>query len=89
MVLWRPLIHVKDMARAIEWALNRNEQIGGQFLVLNAGSNQWNYQVKELASYVKEIKIKVNINKSAEPDKRSYKVDFSKFENLHLITSQK
>ena len=81
---WRPLIHVKDMARAIEWALNRNEQIGGQFLVLNAGSNQWNYQVKELASYVKEIfgKVKVNINKSAEPDKRSYKVDFSKFEKL-------
>ncbi len=46
---WRPLIEVRDMARAIEWALSRRGDEGGSFLALNAGSDSWNYQVKDLA----------------------------------------
>src|SRR5205807_1282549 len=33
---WRPLIHVEDMAQAIDWAISRTS--GGDFLVVNAGS---------------------------------------------------
>ena len=81
---WRPLIHIADMARAIDWAVNRKSDNGGALLILNTGSDQWNYQVKELAQAVAtEIpgtKVKVNIN--AVPDNRSYKVDFSKFRQM-------
>ena len=79
---WRPLIHVKDMARALEWGIVRKE--GGNFIVVNAGCNEWNYQVKELAVSVKEIfrDVDININKNAPPDKRSYKVSFDLFKEL-------
>jgi len=79
---WRPLIHVKDMARAIDWAIQRKE--GGNFLVINTGSNQWNYQVKELAEAVQKLfnDVEVSINTNAQPDKRSYKVSFDLFEQL-------
>ena len=42
---WRPLIHVKDMARAFDWATRRGSA-HGDFLAVNVGSNTWNYQVK-------------------------------------------
>jgi nucleoside-diphosphate-sugar epimerase len=79
---WRPLIHVKDMARAMDWAIQRKE--GGDFLVINTGSNQWNYQVKELAAAVQKLfdDVEVSINANAQPDKRSYKVSFDLFEQL-------
>lgn len=79
---WRPLIHVKDMARAMEWAVQRKDS--GNFLVVNTGSNQWNYQVKELAAAVKELfnDVEISINANAQPDKRSYKVNFDLFEQL-------
>ena len=48
---WRPLIHVKDMALAMDWAIHRND--GAPALVINTGSSQWNYQVKELAAAVR------------------------------------
>jgi len=81
---WRPLINVKDMARAIRWAHERSVSEGGEFLVVNTGSDEWNYQVKELALAIKETlpEIKVSINKDAQPDKRSYRVDFSLFRSL-------
>ena len=49
---WRPLIHVRDMARAIDWALERPAEHGGAFLALNAGSDDWNYQIRQLADAV-------------------------------------
>lgn len=78
---WRPLIHIKDMARAIEWALHRPPQTGGDFLVINVGSNVWNYRVRELAEGVRnELEnIDVALNPNAPPDKRSYRVDFAKY----------
>jgi nucleoside-diphosphate-sugar epimerase len=81
---WRPLIDVKDMARAIEWAAVRSVSSGGEFLVVNAGADVWNYQVKDLAEAVAEAVpgTKVSINTSAPPDKRSYRVDFSRFASL-------
>ncbi|NND06266.1 MAG: SDR family oxidoreductase [Saprospiraceae bacterium] len=81
---WRPLIHVLDMARAIAWAIQRNDDTGGAFLTINTGSNQWNYQVKDLAYAVNNYlpEVKVFINENAEPDKRSYRVNFDLFEKL-------
>ena len=80
---WRPLIHVKDMARAIEWAIVR-ETSDAPFLAINAGSNKWNYQVKDLAEAVGEVipGTEVFINKDAAPDKRSYRVSFDLFESM-------
>jgi nucleoside-diphosphate-sugar epimerase len=81
---WRPLINVKDMARAIEWAIGRDAQAGGDFLIVNAGSDAWNYQVHELAEAVARgiPGSEVSINREARPDKRSYRVDFGLFEAL-------
>jgi nucleoside-diphosphate-sugar epimerase len=81
---WRPLIDVKDMSLAIDWASKREKDNGGKFLFINTGSNKNNFQVKELASLVNAVipNLKVNINTNALPDKRSYKVDFSLFEQL-------
>ena len=78
---WRPLIHVRDMARAIEWAITRS---GDSPLVVNAGSDNWNYTVRELAEAVAAEMpgTTVSINASAPPDRRSYKVDFSLFRSL-------
>src|SRR5438270_6920491 len=37
---WRPLINVKDMARAMTWAIERNANETGHFLIINAGNNE-------------------------------------------------
>jgi nucleoside-diphosphate-sugar epimerase len=81
---WRPLINVKDMARAIEWAIIRENDAGGLFLAVNIGSDEWNYQVKDLAEAVAKVMpdVDVSINKNAEPDKRSYRVDFNLYKVL-------
>jgi nucleoside-diphosphate-sugar epimerase len=81
---WRPLINVKDMARALDWAIDRTSASGGNCLSVNIGSNDWNYQVKDLAEAVASVipGIKVSINKDAMPDKRSYRVNFELFKKL-------
>jgi len=81
---WRPLIHVSDMALAMDWAIQRDATNGGVFLALNSGSNGWNYQVRDLAQAVAEIipGVSVSINKDAPADKRSYQVDFGLYEKL-------
>jgi nucleoside-diphosphate-sugar epimerase len=91
---WRPLINVKDMARAIE-----DPGDGGHFLAINVGSGEWNYQVKDLAEAVAKVipDVDISINKNARPDKRSYRVNFDLFKKLtpehqpkvHLISSIK
>ncbi|AWM34301.1 NAD-dependent epimerase/dehydratase family protein [Hymenobacter nivis] len=81
---WRPLIHVLDMARAIEWAVAREASNGGEYLRVNVGTDVWNYQVRELAAAVAEALpgTSVHLNADAPPDKRSYRVDFSLFRAL-------
>jgi nucleoside-diphosphate-sugar epimerase len=81
---WRPLIHIKDMARAIDWGIERPLNDGGPFLVVNVGTNEWNYQVRDLAEAVaRHIPgTEVSINKNAQPDKRSYRVNFDLFRSL-------
>jgi len=81
---WRPLIDVADMARAIDWAIDRPAEAGGRYLAINAGSDDRNYQVKDLANAVAKAVpgTGVSINTSAPVDSRSYKVDFALFRSL-------
>lgn len=81
---WRPLINVEDMARAIDWAIRRDAGAGGTNLVVNAGRDDWNFQIADLAHAVARVlgDVEVEINKHSEPDKRSYRVDFSLFAKL-------
>lgn len=78
---WRPLIHVRDMARAIDWALDR---AGDPYLAVNTGSDEWNYQIRDLAAAVARVLAgtEVSINRDAPPDKRSYRVAFDLFRRL-------
>ncbi|WP_170773282.1 NAD-dependent epimerase/dehydratase family protein [Ruegeria lacuscaerulensis] len=81
---WRPLIDVEDMARAIEWAALRETSNGGKFLAVNAGRDESNVRISELAEKVKAQfpGTVVEINTDAPPDKRSYQVDFALFKSL-------
>jgi nucleoside-diphosphate-sugar epimerase len=81
---WRPLINAKDMARAFEWGVIRKPEQGGDFLTVNAGSNEWNYQIKPLAEAVAAQMpgVGVSVNEDAEPDKRSYQINFDRFREL-------
>lgn len=81
---WRPMINTKDMARAFEWSITRSQEQGGAFIAINTGSNEWNYQIKPLADAVAEQMpgVNVSVNQDAEPDKRSYCVNFDLFKEL-------
>lgn len=81
---WRPLINVKDMARAIDWAATRERSAGGRFLVVNTGSNNWNCQVRDLTQGVADAipGVEFTFNMQAPPDRRSYQADFSLFREL-------
>lgn len=81
---WRPLINVLDMGRAITFGIKRKVHQGGSFLAVNTGSKHWNYQVVDLANAVAEVipGVKVSVNPNAQPDKRSYKVNFDLYEKL-------
>lgn len=81
---WRPLIDVADMARAIDWAVQRRADNGGRFLRVNTGNDERNHQVRDLAQAVARAipGTSVSINTDAPVDSRSYKVDFSLFREL-------
>jgi nucleoside-diphosphate-sugar epimerase len=76
---WRPLIDVHAMAQAMIWASERKS--APSYLLLNAGSNGWNFQIKDLARKVSGIipGTEVFISPDGQPDKRSYRVRFDKF----------
>ena len=81
---WRPLIDVRDMARAVEWALTRDPAQGGAKLIVNTGANSGNYQVRDIAEAVARLipGTEVSINSSVPVDSRSYQVDFSRYAAL-------
>jgi nucleoside-diphosphate-sugar epimerase len=76
---WRPIVHVEDISRAFIAVLNApREVIHNQ--AFNVGINQENYRIRDLAQIVYETVpgCRVEYAKDAEPDKRTYRVDFSK-----------
>jgi nucleoside-diphosphate-sugar epimerase len=70
------------MSRALIWGLGREQ--GGNFIAVNAGSDGWNYQIKDLAQKVADLVpgTEVSINTEAPPDLRSYRVNFSLYSKL-------
>jgi nucleoside-diphosphate-sugar epimerase len=81
---WRPLIDVRDMALAADWAIDRRSEDGGAFLTVNVGAEASNFQMIELARAVVEAVdgAELEVSADAQPDRRSYKVDFGRFEEL-------
>lgn len=76
---WRPLVHIEDIARVFALALTApREAIHNQ--AFNVGSTDANYQVRDLANIVQEAVPGCHITyaDNAQPDNRSYRVDFSK-----------
>jgi nucleoside-diphosphate-sugar epimerase len=76
---WRPIVHIEDISRAFIAALEApREQVHNQ--AFNVGKNTENYQIRELAEFVAEIVPDCQIAFAADagPDKRNYRVDFSK-----------
>jgi nucleoside-diphosphate-sugar epimerase len=76
---WRPLIHIADISRAFLAVLGApRELVHNQ--AFNVGLNEENYQIRDLAEIVKETVPGCTIEyaQDAGPDKRSYRVDFSK-----------
>ena len=77
---WRPLIHVEDMARAMEATLTAPlDRVGGRSF--NVGTTAENYQVRTIATTVAALldNLPVTIGASGGSDQRSYNVDFTAF----------
>jgi nucleoside-diphosphate-sugar epimerase len=76
---WRPIVHIEDMSRAFIAVLGApHDLIHNE--VFNVGINEENYRVRELAEVVKDsvTDSRIEYAGNAEPDKRSYRVNFSK-----------
>lgn len=80
---WRPVVHVEDIARAYVAMLKApTETVHLQ--AFNVGVQAENYQVRELAEFVRDAVPGAVIEYAldAGPDKRCYRVDFGKIQRL-------
>ena len=79
---WRPLVHGLDIARAIECVLAAPRETVHQ-QVLNVGSNQQNYRVREIAEIIAGVFPGCRLTFGGLPsDNRSYRVSFDKIHAL-------
>ncbi|WP_166268438.1 NAD-dependent epimerase/dehydratase family protein [Marinobacter caseinilyticus] len=80
---WRPLVHIEDITQAVVCAL-RAEQSVIHNLAVNVGSNNENYQMRDLAQFVKKTvpDCDVEYAEDAGPDPRSYRVNFDKIHRV-------
>jgi nucleoside-diphosphate-sugar epimerase len=77
---WRPIVHIADISLAFLTVVEAPpEKIHNQ--AFNVGRNSENYRVSELAEIVRDTVPGCRIEYAADagPDKRNYRVDFSKF----------
>ena len=80
---WRPMLHVKDAARAQIFMLQYEDKnkISGQ--IFNVGSDANSFQIGDLAELVcKTLPFEVKIEWYGDRDHRSYRVKFEKIESL-------
>jgi nucleoside-diphosphate-sugar epimerase len=79
---WRPFVHIRDTSRAFIMVLEADKDlVNGE--IFNVGSNEQNYQIKPLAELIADaIGLPFNFEWYGSPDKRSYRVDFSKIRNV-------
>jgi nucleoside-diphosphate-sugar epimerase len=75
---WRPLVHVRDVAKAALALLDAPEdRVRGE--AFNVGSDAQNYLVRDLAQIVSGVTgCAVEMAEGSSADDRSYRVDFSK-----------
>ena len=80
---WRPLVHVQDIGRAF-LALLAAPRAVSHNQVINIGSSQQNYRVRELAGFVQQAlpASRVSYAEGGSPDPRSYRVDFARLNRL-------
>jgi nucleoside-diphosphate-sugar epimerase len=77
---WRPVVHIEDISRATLAILEApDELVCGE--AFNVGLDSENYQVRDLAEFVREEvgDCVVEYAGTGDPDARSYRVDFGKF----------
>jgi nucleoside-diphosphate-sugar epimerase len=76
---WRPIVHVRDISYAFQAVLNAPRKVVHN-QAFNVGINSENYRIRELAEIVRETVAgcRVEYAKDGGPDKRNYRVDFSK-----------
>ena len=76
---WRPIVHIEDISRAFIAVLDASRKLVHN-KVFNVGRTEENYVVREIAEIVRETvpHSQIKYSKDAEPDKRSYRVDFNK-----------
>lgn len=80
---WRPLVHIEDISQAVVCALKaKPEVVSG--LAVNVGSNDENYQMRDLAQFTKETvpNCEIAYADDAGPDERCYRVNFDK---IHTV----
>ena len=76
---WRPIVHVEDVARAFIAVLGAPlEKVHNQ--IFNVGITEENYRIRQIAEIVEKTvpNCKIGFAQSAGPDKRCYRVNFSK-----------
>ena len=74
---WRPLVHGLDIAQAISLALEAPaEAVYDE--IFNVGSNDGNYQVKDVAEKVAKVFPGCSSTFGSHSDNRSYRVNFDK-----------
>jgi nucleoside-diphosphate-sugar epimerase len=77
---WRPLVHIEDISLAAIGAIEApREVVHNQ--AFNIGMNSENYQMRQLAEIVRETvpNCEIAFADGAEPDKRNYRVSFTKY----------
>lgn len=80
---WRPLVHVKDLARAMTGLLAASsDQVAGQ--IFNIGFNGLNMRVIDLAERLATAmpQARLHVEGQADSDQRSYRVNCSKLAAL-------
>jgi nucleoside-diphosphate-sugar epimerase len=76
---WRPIVHIRDIARAFVLALDApRDVVGGK--AFNVVATSENYQIRDLAQIVGDVTgCAVEIAPDASPDVRDYRVNGDRF----------
>ncbi|MHA1712821.1 MAG: NAD-dependent epimerase/dehydratase family protein [Candidatus Ranarchaeia archaeon] len=79
---WRPFVHVKDTSKAFLMIATEEDTSKINSEIFNVGSNEQNYQIADLAKEIREAMPKeFEWEWYGDPDKRSYRVDFTKIKD--------
>jgi len=80
---WRPIVHVEDICRAFVAGLEAPvDAVWNE--AFNVGSTEENYRIRDIAKIVTDVVpgCRLTFASDAGPDKRSYRVDFSKLRRI-------